>query len=336
MSISSLYARSSLGFTTDLWPLKGYCELQTCLFYEVVLIYLLGYFNSKWSSLYDGHDAWVYINAWWILYNSTVPVIAEKLTSWGFKACSSRRNNGAFGAMFPDCMFFILHLFCTVHTLMAVILRNLPRNYAYNNIYGLFPLTVPASTKSLLLKFHSPLQLYDFERPTQRCPHILNTCEDISSVLNRPDVFATTYGSDLELLTKGYGQVRIVHSEHQLTYLLQIYVGIRWWKTVSRRSWCLKYTLILWVQAWRRTIYGAVIWSFARNNSYLHYQFLCALMPDAQSFRKYARYLSDTAAELITLKTKQQYISTYLFAILTFIYILTSLAMQTNIRRPLT
>lgn len=110
---------------------------------------------------------------------------------------------------------------------MAVILRNLPRNYAYNNIYGLFPLTVPASTKSLLLKFHSPLQLYDFERPTQRCPHILNTCEDISSVLNRPDVFATTYGSDLELLTKGYGQVRIVHSEHQLTYLLQIYVGIR-------------------------------------------------------------------------------------------------------------
>lgn len=88
----------------------------------------------------------------------------------------------------------------------SVILRNLHRSYGYNNIYGLFPLTVPATTKERLLKLNARApSLYDMERPTLKLPHILTKYDDISSVLNAPEVFATTYGRDLELLTNGYG-----------------------------------------------------------------------------------------------------------------------------------
>ena len=50
-----------------------------------------------------------------------------------------------------------------------------------------------------------PHDLYDYERPRRVPIHTLNTRAAISHALNATNEFATSYGNDLKLLTKGYG-----------------------------------------------------------------------------------------------------------------------------------
>lgn len=89
------------------------------------------------------------------------------------------------------------------HLLWTVLLRNLPRHYTYNSIYGLFPFTLPATTSKAL----ADAQVYDMERPAIRKTTTLNTLTAIRHVLNNPTTYPTSYGRDLKSLTNGYGCV---------------------------------------------------------------------------------------------------------------------------------
>lgn len=88
--------------------------------------------------------------------------------------------------------------------LFLVILRHLPHNYTYDNVYGLFPFTIPATSKSNL-DLLGLSDEYDFERPGSRKVKTLDTLTAIGQVLGDPDTFPTTYRHDLKLLTNGYG-----------------------------------------------------------------------------------------------------------------------------------
>lgn len=89
---------------------------------------------------------------------------------------------------------------------LTVLLRNLPRHYTYNNIYGLFPFTLPTTTRKDLTDAQLS-HLYDMERPVIRKTMTLNTRTAIQHVLNNPTTFPTSYGRDLKFLTNGYGCV---------------------------------------------------------------------------------------------------------------------------------
>lgn len=116
-------------------------------------------------------------------------------------------NNGAFGAMLPKRMSDILHPFVNLLTLQIVLQRNLSRNYAYDNIYTLFPLTCPEATKRLLaleLSTSEDLEMYDFERPKPCHVVPVETKGAISYVFNSSN-FQTIYEKDLKTLTSGHG-----------------------------------------------------------------------------------------------------------------------------------
>ena len=87
-----------------------------------------------------------------------------------------------------------------------MLLRNLSRNYTYNNIYGLFPFTLPTTTRNDLANAHVS-NLYDTGRPVIRRTKTLNTQAAIRHVLNTPATYPTSYGPDLKFLTNGYGYV---------------------------------------------------------------------------------------------------------------------------------
>ena len=86
-----------------------------------------------------------------------------------------------------------------------VLQRNLPRNYPYDNIYSLFPLTCPITTRNLIKSSADSRDLYDFERPKIRPVKIIETTTAIRYVFNKPSVYRTIYTKDLETLTDGYG-----------------------------------------------------------------------------------------------------------------------------------
>lgn len=88
-----------------------------------------------------------------------------------------------------------------------MLLRNLPRHYSYNNIYGLFPFTLPATTRKYLTDAPVDTSLYDMEQPVIRKTTTLNTRAAIQHVLNNPATYPTSYGRDLKSLTNGYGCV---------------------------------------------------------------------------------------------------------------------------------
>lgn len=118
-----------------------------------------------------------------------------------------------------------------------VLQRTLPREYPYNNIYGLFPLSIPRDTIRRLRSLsdtnyftaaHSkdmrllPIQpdqqnldeterrkkpILETEKPQPRVIHHLVTSNEISYVCNRPSLFPTMYEDNLKALTNGYGYV---------------------------------------------------------------------------------------------------------------------------------
>ncbi|GLB44633.1 hypothetical protein LshimejAT787_1702600 [Lyophyllum shimeji] len=121
----------------------------------------------------------------------TTDLTPAKLTHWGFRDCTVAPNNGAYGTWLPK-----------------LLQRNLPRNYPYDNVYGLFPLTRPSVAESLLRSQHQPLLpgiTYSFERPKVQTVRTIETTTAISHVFNNPDVYTTIYGDDLKALSNGYG-----------------------------------------------------------------------------------------------------------------------------------
>ncbi|KAI0640160.1 heme peroxidase [Trametes polyzona] len=96
------------------------------------------------------------------------------LTAWGFQDCARDPNNGAFGAALPKLLF-----------------RNLPRHYPANNIYALFPMMTPETTKKNLTNL-GIVDNYDLKQPVpQPVPVVVNTVGDISRILQAPQQFKT-------------------------------------------------------------------------------------------------------------------------------------------------
>ncbi|KAF8064897.1 hypothetical protein FPV67DRAFT_1500614 [Lyophyllum atratum] len=123
----------------------------------------------------------------------TMGVTPVNLTHWGFKDCTAVPNDGAFGTWLPKLLE-----------------RNLPRNYPYDNIYSLFPLTCPRETKDLLRHQlrQNPLpsgMTYTYERPKVQKVHEVETKEAISHVFNNPTTYPTSHGKDFRALFDGYG-----------------------------------------------------------------------------------------------------------------------------------
>jgi hypothetical protein len=81
--------------------------------------------------------------------------------------------------------------------------RALPHNCPYDNIYCLFPFTVPEQSKAYVEK--SPdRKKYKVDRPKQAKIKVLRTLKAISEVLNDPQIFTSPYHNLMEL-TGGYG-----------------------------------------------------------------------------------------------------------------------------------
>ncbi|KAF8064174.1 heme peroxidase [Lyophyllum atratum] len=122
----------------------------------------------------------------------TTDLTPGKLTHWGFKDCATAPNNGAFNTWLPK-----------------LLQRNLPRNYPYDNVYSLFPLTCPKTAENLLRSqlYHSPSLgiTYSFERPKVQTVRIVETRKAISHVFNKSAAYSTIYGNDLKALSNGYG-----------------------------------------------------------------------------------------------------------------------------------
>jgi hypothetical protein len=102
-------------------------------------------------------------------------------------------------------MYVRKRVFYRLITTRIVLQRNLPRNYPYNSIYSLFPLTCPTKTRSLLQSSSEPRDQYDLEKPKDRPVKMIQSKGTISYVFNKPSVYQTIYGKDLETLTGGYG-----------------------------------------------------------------------------------------------------------------------------------
>lgn len=118
----------------------------------------------------------------------TTDYTPEALTSWGFQDCVRDPNNGAFGAALPKLLF-----------------RHLPRHYPANNVYGLFPFSVPAATKDNLTKL-GIADKYDYTRPVpQPVPKVLNTLTGIRHVFSDSTKYIQTYTKDMTMLTRNYG-----------------------------------------------------------------------------------------------------------------------------------
>ncbi|KAK7458169.1 hypothetical protein VKT23_010077 [Stygiomarasmius scandens] len=110
------------------------------------------------------------------------------LTSWGFQDCQRDPNNGGFGGELPK-----------------LLMRNLPRHYPFNSVYGCFPFYVPSKIKSSLEK-QGIVDSYDFKRPVAApIVKVLNTFTGIDYAFSDPSKFHVLY--DLSGLGNGYGNV---------------------------------------------------------------------------------------------------------------------------------
>ncbi|KJA24877.1 hypothetical protein HYPSUDRAFT_38235 [Hypholoma sublateritium FD-334 SS-4] len=142
-----------------------------------------------------------------------------KAAKWYIEDCKLENpDNGSFGTSMPK-----------------LLQRTLPREYPYNNIYGLFPLSIPSNTirclrslsdTSYFTSAHNkemrllPIQpdeehlpdtekkrkpILETEKPQARVIRHLVTRNQISHVCNKPDSFPTMYEDNLKALTNGYG-----------------------------------------------------------------------------------------------------------------------------------
>ncbi|KAG9026836.1 hypothetical protein FRB95_008385 [Tulasnella sp. JGI-2019a] len=112
------------------------------------------------------------------------------LSAWGFQDCAMDKTNanGALGG-----------------GIGKLLLRNLPSNYSYNSIYGLFPFYTP-KTMSAALKDLGLSTQYALDRPLKAPPVIsVNTWAGVTSVLADFKAFSVTYGDSMRAMTKGYG-----------------------------------------------------------------------------------------------------------------------------------
>lgn len=136
------------------------------------------------------------------------------MTQWGYEECTATPRNGAHGAWLPKRTLRSVNFYSLLHQIAnygtAVLQRNLPRNYPYDNVYSLFPLIVPdkAIEQLKLLDPNSEAQAetkYDVNRP--QAPEIiyLDRKDSISYAFTRHDIFLTTYGERLKRLSKEYG-----------------------------------------------------------------------------------------------------------------------------------
>lgn len=87
-----------------------------------------------------------------------------------------------------------------------MLLRNLPNNYTYNSVYGLFPFSTPDACRSALSGAAAGNGVdYVYERPVPRPIKTVDNLDAIRAVLGDPTKFASPYGDDLKRLTGGYG-----------------------------------------------------------------------------------------------------------------------------------
>ena len=90
-----------------------------------------------------------------------------------------------------------------------MLIRHLSSNYPYDNVYSLFPFTIPTKVKEIV----GSLSRDEQELYNQRKPHIgaavsLEISSDIRAVFeDSTGAYSTPYGRDLKSLTKGTGYV---------------------------------------------------------------------------------------------------------------------------------
>jgi len=137
------------------------------------------------------------------------PVVKE-LTKWGHEDCmpNSRLEKGSFGAMMPKRAPCSCCLSASTNTRFPVLERTLPHCYPCDNVYSVFPFTVPKESEPRIGKLFpedKQRKKYDFTRPKRGKVKVLRTIEAISKVFNDTDNFRSPYGRNLIELTGGYG-----------------------------------------------------------------------------------------------------------------------------------
>ncbi|KAG9014307.1 hypothetical protein FRB90_005401 [Tulasnella sp. 427] len=118
----------------------------------------------------------------------TTDLTPQNLTAWGFQDCAHDTRNGAFGS-----------------GMSKILLRNLPGNYTYNGVYGLFPFYTPKTMVSILSNLRIK-ELYDYVRPGPETPFVtVNSYAGVNQVLFDYKSFKVTYERTMKRLTNGYG-----------------------------------------------------------------------------------------------------------------------------------
>lgn len=86
-----------------------------------------------------------------------------------------------------------------------LLLRNLPSNYSYNSMYGLFPFYTPKTMSAALRNLGLDGQ-YALDRPVKAPPVIsVNSWAGVTSVLGDFRTFSVAYGDNIRAMTDGYG-----------------------------------------------------------------------------------------------------------------------------------
>lgn len=86
-----------------------------------------------------------------------------------------------------------------------ILLRNLPGNYTYNSVYGLFPFYTPKTMVTVLQNLRIK-ELYDFVRPKPEEEILsVNSYAGVNQVLFDYQSFKVTYERTMKRLTNGYG-----------------------------------------------------------------------------------------------------------------------------------
>ncbi|KAG8952208.1 hypothetical protein FRC04_004915 [Tulasnella sp. 424] len=118
----------------------------------------------------------------------TTDMTPYNLTAWGYQDCAHDNRNGAFGS-----------------GLSKILLRNLPGNYTYNSVYGLFAFYTPKTMVSVLSNLRIK-ELYDFVRPgSEQEITTVNSYAGVNQVLFDYQSFKVTYERTMKRLTNGYG-----------------------------------------------------------------------------------------------------------------------------------
>ncbi|KAI0829008.1 heme peroxidase, partial [Trametes gibbosa] len=155
----------------------------------------------------------------------TIEYTPANLTTWGFQDCARDPNNGAFGAALPK-----------------LLLRNLPRHYPADNIYGLYPMLTPAVTKTNLAKLGIAAS-YGVKRPVpQPIPIVVSSALDIQRILQGSQQYKTFENVIFTKKVKGLSVIPNLPRERQLVLkqtLFPSHSALRdhavWLRTTTRK-----------------------------------------------------------------------------------------------------